>query len=158
MSYIYFLLLFFPFATDAGYVVQEHGLYELEDGRVALKCDKKREAEGFPDVDPHFEGILRLSELCHTLPVHAIWGTRNDFVYVIALAADNTKYLISLCHRPEFIQESLGDAADGRPMTSVTKVKGCGHMVYPLLISDPEKTDGCKDCTRTTNMSCTSYI
>ncbi|KAJ3561263.1 hypothetical protein NP233_g10300 [Leucocoprinus birnbaumii] len=88
----------------------EHGLYELEDGSVALKCDKKREAEGFPDVDPHFEGILCLSEICHAIPVHAVWGTRNDLV-------------------PDFIQDALSDASEGRPMASVTKVKRAGHMI-----------------------------
>ncbi|KAF9449728.1 alpha/beta-hydrolase [Macrolepiota fuliginosa MF-IS2] len=88
----------------------EHGLYELADGTVGLKCDKKHEAEGFPDVDPHFEGIIRLSELCHALPVHVVWGTRNDRV-------------------PEFIQDSLSDVAEGRPTASVTKVKRCGHMI-----------------------------
>lgn len=69
------------FAVLIGYVNQEHSLYELEDGTVALKCDKKREAEGFPDVDPHFEGTLKLNQLCHALPVHAIWGTRADLVF-----------------------------------------------------------------------------
>lgn len=57
-------------------------MYQLENGTVALKCDKKREAESFPDVDPFFEGTLKVGELCHTLPVHAIWGTRDDLVCV----------------------------------------------------------------------------
>ncbi len=101
-------------------------MYELEDGTVALKCDKKREAEGFPDVDPHFEGTLKLKELCHALPVHAIWGTRADLVYVI-----DRIHIVTFLHarRPEFIQESLCDPAEGRRMASITKVEECGHMV-----------------------------
>ncbi|KAF7784898.1 hypothetical protein Agabi119p4_1063 [Agaricus bisporus var. burnettii] len=93
----------------------KHGLYQLENGTVTLKCDKKREAESFPDVDPSFEGILRVGELCHNLPVHAIWGTRNDLV-------------------PDFIKESLNDTSQGRRMASVTKVEDCGHMARNTLV------------------------
>ncbi|KXN87805.1 hypothetical protein AN958_08121 [Leucoagaricus sp. SymC.cos] len=88
----------------------DHGLYELDDGAVTLKCNKIREAEGFPDVDPHFEGIVCLNELCHAMPVHAVWGTRNDLV-------------------PDYIQDALSDASKGRPFASVTKVKRSGHMI-----------------------------
>ncbi|KAF8890073.1 Alpha/beta hydrolase fold-1 [Infundibulicybe gibba] len=90
-------------------IMTDYGLRETPTG-VVLKCDRKQEAASYPDVAPHFESAIQLARICHVIPTHIIWGTRNDFV-------------------PEFIQESLNSAPDGRIPASVTKVKGTGHMV-----------------------------
>ncbi|KAF8167148.1 Alpha/beta hydrolase fold-1 [Crassisporium funariophilum] len=91
-------------------LLTEYGLEETSSGNVTLKCHKKQEANSYPDVEPHFEGAIQLGRICHSLPVHLIWGTRNDLV-------------------PEFIQDSLSDVSQGRMVASVTKVKRAGHMV-----------------------------
>jgi hypothetical protein len=54
----------------------------MPSGEVSLKCDRKQESISYPDVEPHFEGALQLGRICHTLPIHLIWGARNDFTYV----------------------------------------------------------------------------
>jgi len=59
---------------------QEDGLEKSPSGSVTLKCDRKQEAVSFPDVEPHFEGAVQLSRICHAVPIHIIWGTRNDLV------------------------------------------------------------------------------
>ncbi|KAJ3505219.1 hypothetical protein NLJ89_g7532 [Agrocybe chaxingu] len=91
-------------------VLVEHGLESLPNGDVTLKCDRKQEAVSYPDTEPHFESTMQLGRICHAIPVHIIWGTRNDLV-------------------PEFIQDSLSDASEGRIVASVTKIKKAGHMV-----------------------------
>lgn len=45
-----------------------------------LKCDKKQEAISYPDVDGHFDATAELGRVCHALPIHIIWGAKNDFV------------------------------------------------------------------------------
>lgn len=54
----------------------------MPSGEVSLKCDRKQESISYPDVEPHFEGALQLGRICHMLPIHLIWGSRNDLVYV----------------------------------------------------------------------------
>ncbi|KAF8954537.1 Alpha/beta hydrolase fold-1 [Flammula alnicola] len=55
--------------------------------------EEKQESMSFPDVEPHFEGVLQLGRICRTLPIHLVWGERNDLV-------------------PEFIQDSLDKIKD----------------------------------------------
>ncbi|KAF9474695.1 alpha/beta-hydrolase [Pholiota conissans] len=92
-------------------ILVEHGLEDDPAGNgVRLKCDRAQESVSYPDVDPHFEGAVHLARICHTVPIHLIWGTRNDLV-------------------PEFIQDSLSEAAEGRMAASVMKIEDAGHMV-----------------------------
>ncbi|KAF8816217.1 hypothetical protein BYT27DRAFT_7238055 [Phlegmacium glaucopus] len=100
-------------------LLTEHGLEELPSGGVTLKCDKKQEAISYPDVEPHFEGTLQFGRICHSLPIHVIWGTRIDFW-------------------PEYSQNALSDASEGRVVASVTRIQQAGHMVVqeqPELVS-----------------------
>lgn len=59
---------------------QEHGLIENADGSVALKCDKVQEAVSYPDKEPHFEAVRQVGHICHSVPLHIIWGTKCDFM------------------------------------------------------------------------------
>ena len=52
---------------------------------MTLKCERKMEAVSYPDTEPHFEAAIQLGNVCHTIPIHLIWGTRNDLVYVLRL-------------------------------------------------------------------------
>lgn len=92
-------------------LLTRYGLRELPGGGgVTLKCERKMEAVSYPDTEPHFEAAIQLCNVCHAIPIHLIWGTRNDLV-------------------PEFIQDSLADVTEGRIVASVTKIKQAGHMV-----------------------------
>ncbi|KIM35057.1 hypothetical protein M413DRAFT_449910 [Hebeloma cylindrosporum] len=95
-------------------ILVDHGLETLPSGEVSLKWDRKQEAISYSDVEPHFEGALHLGQICHTVPIHLMWGARKDFV-------------------PDFIRDSLSDATEGRIVASVTKVKNAGHLVSPAL-------------------------
>ncbi|KAK0450346.1 Alpha/beta hydrolase fold-1 [Desarmillaria tabescens] len=88
----------------------KHGLQEHHQGGVALKCDRKQEAMSYPDVDGHFEATTELAKVCHAVPVHVIWGTYNDLV-------------------PNYFQDCLIDASQGRYVASMTRVRGAGHMI-----------------------------
>ncbi|KAJ4470388.1 alpha/beta-hydrolase [Lentinula edodes] len=105
----------FPFRTWDPRVVRllvEQGLYQKSPGSkaVSLKCDRKQEAISYPDVDGHFEATTELARVCRTLPVHVIWGTSNDMF-------------------PDYFQDSLTDATQGRIVASASKVHGAGHLV-----------------------------
>ncbi|KAJ7031718.1 Alpha/beta hydrolase fold-1 [Mycena alexandri] len=88
--------------------LSEHGLMEMSDGGVAIKCDRRQEALCYPDVEPHFTAAQELGRISGTIPVHFIWGDESPLV-------------------PQFVQDALADGSDGRK-ASVTKVQG-GHMV-----------------------------
>ncbi|KAF8079386.1 Alpha/Beta hydrolase protein [Lyophyllum atratum] len=90
-------------------ILAEYGLRDVPPV-VALKCDRKQEAVSYPDKEGHFESMTLLGRICHELPIHVVWGTRNDLI-------------------PQFIQDSLCDTTEGRFVKSVTKVKGAGHMI-----------------------------
>ncbi|KAH9486020.1 Peroxisomal membrane protein LPX1 [Psilocybe cubensis] len=91
-------------------LMAKHALEDSPDGGVRLKWDKQHEAVSYLDMDPHFVGAIQLAKVCHSVPIHVIWGTQGDLV-------------------PEFIQESLSDASEGRVVASVTKIEDAGHMV-----------------------------
>ncbi|KAK2459546.1 hypothetical protein APHAL10511_008425 [Amanita phalloides] len=87
----------------------DYGLEETEEG-VKLKCDRRQEAVSYGDAEPHFEGSNLITRLCHSLPIHLIFGARDDLV-------------------PDFIKDSLSDTSQGRFVASVSRVKHAGHMV-----------------------------
>jgi len=60
--------------------IKKHGLYELSDGSVILKCDKNQESYAFRDKNPHYGGIARLGKLSNALSSHTIWGEWPDSV------------------------------------------------------------------------------
>ncbi|PPQ92478.1 hypothetical protein CVT25_010423 [Psilocybe cyanescens] len=99
-------------------LMTDHALEDSPSGGVNLKWDRKQEAISYADIEPHFEGALQLGRVCHSVPIHVIWGTRNDLV-------------------PEFIQDSLSDVSEGRVVASVTKVKNAGHMASCSYLSTP---------------------
>lgn len=77
---------------------------------VKLKTSKEHEALSYPDVDGHFHAPLELARVCKEVPVHIVWGEKEDFV-------------------PDYIQELLSDVSQGRLVASVERVKDAGHMV-----------------------------
>lgn len=77
---------------------QEHGLEDSPAGGVRLKWDKNHEAASYLDMDPHFEGAIQLGKVCHSVPIHVIWGTRIDLVQVV-LSAYNS---IAFAHQGDF--------------------------------------------------------
>ncbi|KAF8700530.1 hypothetical protein AX14_000700 [Amanita brunnescens Koide BX004] len=93
----------------------DYGLEETGDG-AKLKCERRQEAVSYGDTEPHFEGANLITRLCHSLPIHLIFGARDDLV-------------------PDFIKDSLSDTSQGRFMTSVGRVKHAGHLVCNATLS-----------------------
>jgi len=101
-----------PWKTWDPRIVQllvDYGLEETGDG-AKLKCDRRQEAVSYGDTEPHFEGATLITRLCHSLPIHLIFGARDDLV-------------------PDFIKDSLSDTPQGRFVASISRVKHAGHMV-----------------------------
>ncbi|KAJ7446314.1 Alpha/Beta hydrolase protein [Mycena latifolia] len=86
-----------------------HGLVNMPDGSVTLKCDKHQEATGYPDTHAHFDSLDQVARVCRTVPIHIIWGTRDDLV-------------------PEIARGTISDRSKGRFVASITRVEG-GHML-----------------------------
>ncbi|KAJ7446320.1 Alpha/beta hydrolase family-domain-containing protein [Mycena latifolia] len=86
-----------------------HGLVDMPDGSVTLKCDKYQEPNCYPDTFAHFDSVDHMARACSTVPVHIVWGTRDDLV-------------------PEIARGSISDHSKGRLVTSITRVEG-GHML-----------------------------
>ncbi|KAG6919893.1 hypothetical protein DXG01_015601 [Tephrocybe rancida] len=87
----------------------DHGL-QGSAPHVSLKCDRMHEAASYHDIKAPVEATAILGHICHTVPVHVVWGTANDMV-------------------PTSVQKSLCDASQGRAVASVTKVEGSGHLI-----------------------------
>ncbi|KAF9466486.1 alpha/beta-hydrolase [Collybia nuda] len=91
----------------------EYGLREVKtpDGMVAaLKCDKRQEGLTYPHFKSYIEATALFRERCRAVPIHVIFGARNDFVAA-------------------YIQESLIDTSQGRIPASVTRIPDAGHMI-----------------------------
>lgn len=57
----------------------DHGMC-LNGALVSLKCPKKVEARTYPDVEPLWAATSILGQYRSRIPIHMIFGTRNDFV------------------------------------------------------------------------------
>ncbi|KAJ7745822.1 Alpha/beta hydrolase fold-1 [Mycena maculata] len=86
-----------------------YGLRDTSDGEVALKCDRRQEANAYPDVHPHFDAVDEIGRVCQSVPVHLVWANQSDFV-------------------PKIVQDSLSDVSEGRMVASITRLDG-GHMI-----------------------------
>ncbi|TBU43562.1 alpha/beta-hydrolase [Dichomitus squalens] len=102
----------------------EHGLREHRDdgGRdcVVVKCSKKHEASAYKDFESTFEATDMISAVCRAVPLHIIFGAKNDLV-------------------PRYSQDSLVDASKGRVPQSITRLPGAGHLVVqekPELLAE----------------------
>jgi len=82
--------------------IKEHGLYELSDGSVILKCDKNKESYAFGDKNLYYDGIARLGKLSSALSSHTIWGEWPDWVCdidLILINGTNRLYLVPVLTR-----------------------------------------------------------
>ncbi|KAJ7628804.1 alpha/beta-hydrolase [Roridomyces roridus] len=87
----------------------DHGFKDTPEGKVTLKCDKSHEANAFLDKVAHFDSVDQVGRICSLLPLHIIWGDRDDII-------------------PEAGKGSISDRSQGRVAASVTKMEG-GHML-----------------------------
>lgn len=70
--------------------MQDHGLRDMPtatypdtSGGVTLACTREQEAAGYAYTDDGIAALDRLSDICPVLPVHAVFGSRKDVVYVL---------------------------------------------------------------------------
>lgn len=47
---------------------------------VTLKCTKGQEATSYADIEGHIESADLIACVCHTLPIHVIWGAMEGVV------------------------------------------------------------------------------
>ncbi|KAK6980649.1 CN hydrolase domain-containing protein [Favolaschia claudopus] len=78
---------------------------------VTLKCPKHQESVSFPDTFSQFSAIEQFQKICRLIPLHVVWGTKDHLL-------------------PEIVQGSISDESQGRVAGSVTKMVGCGHMMF----------------------------
>ncbi|KAJ6511412.1 alpha/beta-hydrolase [Mycena vitilis] len=77
---------------------------------VTLCCTRQQEVTGYTYYQDAIDGVDRLTELCARLPIHCIFGEKNDLI-----ASETQKALI--------------DPASGRKFASITRIPGAGHLV-----------------------------
>jgi len=94
----------------------EHGLRDLPTATypdrkegVTRKCTREQEAQAYLYFEDAFDCLERLKDLCATIPVHTILGTKIDLVSAETHAA-------------------IIDPKQGRKMASVIKIDG-GHLI-----------------------------
>lgn len=120
-------------------VLQNHGLRPLPtafypdktDGVTLTATWVDENAAYSKDSGTTFTALWNLNTLCSVVPVHLVYGARNDLMYVdISLVNSVT---LTFCRSRE-IQDSIIDASQGRTFASVTRVPGVGHWVSPSNI------------------------
>ncbi len=57
-------------------------MHENPDG-VSLNLPKEMEAKTYPDVEPLWFATELLGQYRSIIPIHMVFGTRNDLVYVL---------------------------------------------------------------------------
>ncbi|KAJ6583606.1 hypothetical protein DFH09DRAFT_1144743, partial [Mycena vulgaris] len=87
----------------------EHGLEDTPDGAVALKCERRHEAQAYPEAVPHFAAVDEIERMCDMVPIHIVWATRSPL-------------------SPPVMRAALTDVSAGRTMASVTHLEG-GHLL-----------------------------
>ncbi|KAJ6543386.1 hypothetical protein DFH09DRAFT_1282475 [Mycena vulgaris] len=99
-------------------LLTEHGLEDMPDGAVALKCDRRHEAHVYPEAAPHFAAVDDIERMCDAVPIHIVWATRSPL-------------------SPPVMRAALTDVSAGRTMASVTHLEG-GHLAsrsHPGVVS-----------------------
>ncbi|EJD49568.1 hypothetical protein AURDEDRAFT_112436 [Auricularia subglabra TFB-10046 SS5] len=84
-----------------------HGLRQVEDDKVELKCNKRYEAAGYADMQPHIDGSGKLDDVREMLGVHMIFGQRDDSM-------------------PRYAHDSI---VTGKKTDSVQWIPKAGHLV-----------------------------
>ncbi|KAF7360959.1 hypothetical protein MSAN_01126000 [Mycena sanguinolenta] len=61
----------------------EHGLVPTTgSGEATLKCDRRHEARGMADVEPHMAAVEVLGRIGGRMPVHLVWANGSELMYV----------------------------------------------------------------------------
>ena len=79
---------------------------------MTRRCTREQEAQSYVYFEDAFDSLDRLKDLCSTIPVHTILGTRKD------LASQQT-------------HDGIIDPKLGRPMASVVKIDS-GHLASSI--------------------------
>lgn len=87
----------------------DDGMYTTPNG-ISLKMPKRMEALTYPDVEPLWAATAVLRRFRSIIPVHMIFGTRNDFV--------------SRSH-----QDDLCDITAGAIRRRIIRIEGAGHLI-----------------------------
>ncbi|KAJ7473141.1 Alpha/beta hydrolase fold-1 [Mycena galericulata] len=91
------------------FLIEDYGLVPTPTGELTLKCDKHQEANCYPDPVSHFDSVKQISRIWRAVPLHIVWGNRDDLV-------------------PEVARGSISDRSEGRGAASIIRMQG-GHML-----------------------------
>ncbi|KAF9220917.1 hypothetical protein BS17DRAFT_797430 [Gyrodon lividus] len=88
---------------------------------VVLKCHNQHEAFAYADTESHFEAARQYARICHTIPVHIVFGMVSSY--------GESAGRVTLSHRPSYFQDCVTNVSEGRIPTSVVTIPGPGHVI-----------------------------
>lgn len=103
--------------------------YPDAQGGVTLCCTRQQEVTGYTYYQDAIDGVDRLTELCGVLPVHCIFGEKNDLMWVAIHSLFFYAFFNDGVDSAAETQKALVDPTSGRRMASVTRIRGAGHLV-----------------------------
>lgn len=132
---IYVVSISLSISLSSFTVVQNQGLRPLPtafypdktDG-VTLNATWADENSAYTkDGATQITSLWHLNILCGALPVHLIYGAKNDLMCV-KISLNDVQFTPISCSSRE-IQDSIIDASEGRTFASITRIPGAGHWV-----------------------------
>ncbi|KAG7441388.1 uncharacterized protein BT62DRAFT_486103 [Guyanagaster necrorhizus] len=134
---IYVVSIGLPVFLSLLIVAQNHGLRPLPTAFYPDKTDGvtlsatwvDENAAYSKDGGTSFTALRNLNTLYSVVPVHLVYGAKNDLMCVKTSLVNNVTHSPSRSHG---IQDSIIDADQGRTFASITRVPETGHWVSPL--------------------------
>ena len=96
---------------------------------MTLCCTRDQEVGGYSYNEDGFDSLDRLKDVCSAIPVHCIFGEREDVMYVADVRSGDWAILMTFPASPEFVRAGFVDESQGRKMASITTVANAGHLV-----------------------------
>ncbi|KAJ6453955.1 Alpha/beta hydrolase fold-1 [Mycena sanguinolenta] len=99
----------------------EHALVPTPSGsgEVTLKCDRRHEARGMADVEPHMTAVEVLDWLGGRVPVHLVWANGSELV---------PRIMQDALSAPTDIDADGSETQNSRRFASITRLEG-GHRI-----------------------------
>ena len=108
---------------------QRDGLRPVEPGssRVTVKCDHEHEARVYVQDGSMFPAVDQIARVCPVIPMHAVRGAQNDYMYAWKLFQPYIDHLFSYSFKAS--NDCITDTSKGRRMASVSVIPDAGHSV-----------------------------
>lgn len=83
----------------------------------------------YRDSDGPTKPLIHLNKACVRLPVHIVFGTRNDYMFVYIFHRNFVEKFIHFSYSPREVHESLIDPSSARRFASISYIPDSGHLV-----------------------------